>query len=87
MRGVVMYAPCDVRVEQREDARIIEPTDAVIRVTAACICGSDLWPYRGIEALNGPTPMGHGAGAPGRRIGHGGKWGQAGSGTGRHAAD
>jgi threonine dehydrogenase-like Zn-dependent dehydrogenase len=54
-----MYAPGDVRVEEREDARIIEPTDAVIRVTAACICGSDLWPYRGIEALNGPTPMGH----------------------------
>ncbi|MCP2283383.1 Threonine dehydrogenase [Promicromonospora umidemergens] len=59
MRGVVMYAPGDVRVEEREDAKIIEPTDAVIRVTAACICGSDLWPYRGIEALTGPTPMGH----------------------------
>ncbi|WP_275002498.1 zinc-dependent alcohol dehydrogenase family protein [Promicromonospora iranensis] len=59
MRGVVMYAPGDVRVEEREDAKIVEPTDAVIRVTAACICGSDLWPYRGIEALNGPTPMGH----------------------------
>ncbi|GAA4693624.1 zinc-dependent alcohol dehydrogenase family protein [Promicromonospora umidemergens] len=54
-----MYAPGDVRVEEREDAKIIEPTDAVIRVTAACICGSDLWPYRGIEALTGPTPMGH----------------------------
>jgi threonine dehydrogenase-like Zn-dependent dehydrogenase len=59
MRGVVMYAPRDVRVEEREDAKIVEPTDAVIRVTAACICGSDLWPYRGIEPLNGPTPMGH----------------------------
>ncbi|WP_454853762.1 zinc-dependent alcohol dehydrogenase family protein [Promicromonospora soli] len=59
MRGVVMYAPGDVRVEEREDAKIIEPTDAVIRVTAACICGSDLWPYRGIEKLKGPTPMGH----------------------------
>lgn len=59
MRGVVMHAPGDVRVEEREDARIVEPTDAVIRVTAACICGSDLWPYRGIEPLNGPTPMGH----------------------------
>ncbi|GHH75047.1 IMP dehydrogenase [Promicromonospora soli] len=54
-----MYAPGDVRVEEREDAKIIEPTDAVIRVSAACICGSDLWLYRGIEALNGPTPMGH----------------------------
>jgi threonine dehydrogenase-like Zn-dependent dehydrogenase len=54
-----MYAPGDVRVEEREDAKIIEPTDAVIRVTAACICGSDLWPYRGIERLKSPTPMGH----------------------------
>jgi threonine dehydrogenase-like Zn-dependent dehydrogenase len=59
MRGVVMHAPGDIRVEERADARIIEPTDAVIRVTAACICGSDLWPYRGIEELAGPTPMGH----------------------------
>jgi threonine dehydrogenase-like Zn-dependent dehydrogenase len=54
-----MHAPGDVRVEERADATIVEPTDAVIRVTAACICGSDLWPYRGVEALNGPTPMGH----------------------------
>ncbi|MFI6424211.1 zinc-dependent alcohol dehydrogenase family protein [Promicromonospora sp. NPDC050880] len=59
MRGVVMHAPGDVRVEDRADATIVEPTDAVIRVTAACICGSDLWPYRGVEALDGPTPMGH----------------------------
>ncbi|MFJ1455007.1 zinc-dependent alcohol dehydrogenase family protein [Nocardia sp. N2S4-5] len=59
MRGVVMYAPGDVRVEDRDDPRIVAPTDAVIRVTATCICGSDLWPYRGVEALNGPTPMGH----------------------------
>ncbi|WP_040835711.1 zinc-dependent alcohol dehydrogenase family protein [Nocardia brevicatena] len=59
MRGVMMYAPGDVRVEQREEPRTVEPTDAVIRVTATCICGSDLWPYRGIEKLNGPTPMGH----------------------------
>ncbi len=59
MRGVVMYAPGDVVVEEIPDAAIIEPTDAVIRVSAACICGSDLWPYRGIEKLNGPTPMGH----------------------------
>lgn len=59
MRGVVMHAPGDVRVEDRADATIVEPTDAVIRVTAACICGSDLWPYRGVAALDGPTPMGH----------------------------
>jgi threonine dehydrogenase-like Zn-dependent dehydrogenase len=59
MRGVIMHAPGDVRVEERQDPRIIEPTDAIIRVVAACVCGSDLWPYRGIEELNGPTPMGH----------------------------
>lgn len=58
MRGVVMYAPGDVRVEQREDPRIIEPTDAIIKLTATCICGSDLWPYRGIEPVD-HTPMGH----------------------------
>jgi threonine dehydrogenase-like Zn-dependent dehydrogenase len=59
MRGAMMYAPGDVRVEDRDVPAIIEPTDAVIRVAAACICGSDLWPYRGIEQLDGPTPMGH----------------------------
>jgi threonine dehydrogenase-like Zn-dependent dehydrogenase len=54
-----MHAPGDVRVEERDDPKIIEPTDAIIRVAAACVCGSDLWPYRGIEKLDGPTPMGH----------------------------
>lgn len=49
MRGVVMRAPGDVRVDERDDPTILEPTEAIIRVTAACICGSDLWPYRGIE--------------------------------------
>ena len=59
MRGVVMYAPGDVRVEDREKPTILEPTDAIIRAAAVCVCGSDLWPYRGIEKLAGPTPMGH----------------------------
>jgi threonine dehydrogenase-like Zn-dependent dehydrogenase len=59
MRGVVMYAPRDVRVEERADPTIEQPTDAIIRVTAACICGSDLWPYRGTDAVAQPTPMGH----------------------------
>ena len=59
MRGVVMHAPGDVRVEEREYPTIIEPTDAIIRVTAACICGSDLWPYRGLEDATWPQPMGH----------------------------
>src|SRR5690242_2053891 len=59
MRGVVMHAPGDVRVEDREAPTVVEPTDAVIRLAATCICGSDLWPYRGIEPVDGPTPMGH----------------------------
>jgi threonine dehydrogenase-like Zn-dependent dehydrogenase len=59
MRGAVLYAPGDVRVEERDDPKIIEPTDAIIRLSATCVCGSDLWPYRGIEAVDGPSPMGH----------------------------
>src|SRR3954454_13585937 len=59
MRGVILHAPGDVRVEERDDPRIVEPTDAVIRVAAACVCGSDLWPYRGVEPVEGPMPMGH----------------------------
>ncbi|GAA3163424.1 zinc-dependent alcohol dehydrogenase family protein [Planomonospora alba] len=59
MRGAVLHAPGDVRVEDRDDPVIVEPTDAVIRVAAACVCGSDLWPYRGVEPVNGPAPMGH----------------------------
>ncbi len=59
MRGAVLHAPGDVRVEDRPDPRIEQPTDAVIRLAATCVCGSDLWPYRGIEAIDGPAPMGH----------------------------
>jgi len=59
MRGAVLYGPRDVRFEEREDPKIIEPTDAVIRIAATCVCGSDLWPYRGLQSINGPTPMGH----------------------------
>jgi threonine dehydrogenase-like Zn-dependent dehydrogenase len=46
-------------VEEREDPRIVEPTDAILRLSATCVCGSDLWPYRGIEAVDGPSRMGH----------------------------
>jgi threonine dehydrogenase-like Zn-dependent dehydrogenase len=46
-------------VEEREDPRILVPTDAVIRLFATCVCGSDLWPYRGIEKITGPSPIGH----------------------------
>jgi threonine dehydrogenase-like Zn-dependent dehydrogenase len=59
MRGVVLHAPGEVRVEQREDPTIERPTDAIIRLVATCVCGSDLWPYRGIEPGGEPTPMGH----------------------------
>lgn len=59
MRVAVMYAPGDVRVENRPEPQILAPTDAVIRLSATCVCGSDLWPYRGIEKQSGPTPMGH----------------------------
>lgn len=58
MRGVIMVAPGDVRVEERPDPVIIEQTDAIIRLTATCICGSDLWPYRGLESAD-HIAMGH----------------------------
>jgi threonine dehydrogenase-like Zn-dependent dehydrogenase len=58
MRQVVMHTAGDVRVEDREDPKIIEPTDAIIRLTATCICGSDLWPYRGVEPADHQA-MGH----------------------------
>jgi threonine dehydrogenase-like Zn-dependent dehydrogenase len=53
-----MYSAGDVRLEERDDPKIIEPTDAIIRLTATCICGSDLWPYRGIEPADHQV-MGH----------------------------
>jgi threonine dehydrogenase-like Zn-dependent dehydrogenase len=59
MRGAVLHAPGDVRVEDLEFPRIVAPTDAIIRLSATCVCGSDLWPYRGIEKIDGPRPMGH----------------------------
>lgn len=58
MRQVIMHAPGDVRVEDRPDPVVVEPTDAVIRLAASCICGSDLWPYRGAESVD-HAPMGH----------------------------
>lgn len=59
MRAVVLHGPGDVRVEERDEPRIEEPSDAVIRVVAACVCGSDLWPYRGIERRRFPSRVGH----------------------------
>ena len=59
MRGTVMYEAGDVRIEHVPDPGIRQPTDAVIRVTRACICGSDLWPYKSLQASDGPRVMGH----------------------------
>src|ERR687886_2853069 len=59
MRGAMLYGPRDVRFEERDEPQIIEPTDAILRLAATCVCGSDLWPYRGIDAPTQPTPMGH----------------------------
>jgi threonine dehydrogenase-like Zn-dependent dehydrogenase len=59
MQATMLYGPRDVRFEERPDPAIIEQTDAILRVLAACVCGSDLWPYRGIDPITQPRPMGH----------------------------
>src|SRR3954471_24479526 len=59
MRQVIMHAAGDVRLDERPDPRILQPTDAIIRLSAACVCGSDLWPYRGWDTAPEPTAMGH----------------------------
>ena len=59
MRGAVLYGPGDLRFEDRAAPAIAKPTDAIIRIAATCVCGSDLWPYRGLQPAAEPTPMGH----------------------------
>jgi threonine dehydrogenase-like Zn-dependent dehydrogenase len=59
MKATVMYAAGDVRVERVPDPKLAQPTDVLVRVTKACICGSDLWPYQSMERT-----------AKGRRMGH-----------------
>jgi NADPH:quinone reductase-like Zn-dependent oxidoreductase len=59
MRATVIHAPGDIRVESLPEPKILAPTDAVIRTVAACVCGSDLWDYRGINEVAQPTPIGH----------------------------
>src|SRR6266446_4800705 len=59
MKGAVLHAPGDVRFEERDDPTIVKPTDAIIRMSATCVCGSDLWPYRGFNPAAEPSPMGH----------------------------
>ncbi|WP_210590247.1 zinc-dependent alcohol dehydrogenase family protein [Streptomyces sp. GESEQ-35] len=59
MRGAMIHAPGDIRFETLEDPKILHPTDAIIRTAVTCVCGSDLWPYRGLEPTDEPHPMGH----------------------------
>src|SRR5947208_13644781 len=59
MQGTMLYGPRDIRFEDRPEPKITKPTDAIISLSATCICGSDLWPYRGIQPIAQPTPMGH----------------------------
>ncbi|HTP11948.1 MAG TPA: zinc-dependent alcohol dehydrogenase family protein [Anaerolineae bacterium] len=59
MKGTMLYGARDVRFEERPDPEIIEPTDAIIKLSASCVCGSDLWPYRGIDKVTEPMAMGH----------------------------
>jgi threonine dehydrogenase-like Zn-dependent dehydrogenase len=59
MRGAVIHGPRDVRFEDVPAPKIEKPSDAVIRIAATCVCGSDLWPYRGANPITRPTPMGH----------------------------
>jgi hypothetical protein len=59
MRATVLFGAGDVRIENIPDARLIEPTDAVVTVTRACICGSDLWPYKAMEPSDTGRVMGH----------------------------
>ncbi|GAA0370802.1 zinc-dependent alcohol dehydrogenase family protein [Actinoallomurus spadix] len=59
MRGAVIHAPRDVQFEERPDPELKEPTDAIIRTVATCVCGSDLWFYRGVNPVTDPTPIGH----------------------------
>jgi len=59
MKGTVLHGPHDVRFEDVGEPKILAPTDAIIRMAVTCVCGSDLWPYRGIQQTAGPTPMGH----------------------------
>ncbi|OYU19821.1 MAG: IMP dehydrogenase [Rhodobacteraceae bacterium PARR1] len=59
MFATVLHGPGDVRYEQVAAPKILKPTDAIIKLSATCICGSDLWPYRGLQGMDGPMNMGH----------------------------
>lgn len=59
MRATMLYGPGDVRCEEVAEPKILKPTDAIVRLSATCICGSDLWPYRGANEVTAPMAMGH----------------------------
>lgn len=59
MLATVLHAPGDIRCEEITEPKILKPTDAIIKLSASCICGSDLWPFRGLQPLDGPMHMGH----------------------------
>jgi threonine dehydrogenase-like Zn-dependent dehydrogenase len=59
MRATIIHGPGDIRVEDRDYPAVQLPTDAVVRVAAACVCGSDLWPYRGVKPIRRPSAIGH----------------------------
>ncbi len=59
MLATILHGPGDVRYEEVPEPQILKPTDAIIKLSASCICGSDLWPYRGISTVNAPMAMGH----------------------------
>jgi hypothetical protein len=59
MLGTMLYGPRDVRCEEVPEPKILKPTDAIIRLSATCICGSDLWPFRGLNEVKQPLAMGH----------------------------
>lgn len=59
MLATIIHAPRDIRVEEVPDPQLLEPTDAIVRIVAACVCGSDLWPYRGDVPTRQPHPIGH----------------------------
>ncbi|MFD7447183.1 alcohol dehydrogenase catalytic domain-containing protein [Streptomyces sp. NPDC059909] len=59
MRAAMMYGAGDVRVEDRPDPKIIQPTDAIVRTLASCVCGSDMWPFQSMPATDTGRPMGH----------------------------
>ena len=59
MYATVLHGPKDIRYERVDDPKILKPTDAIIKLSATCICGSDLWPYRGLQPMEQPMHMGH----------------------------